>query len=288
MRWGTSIVLVAPGGADPRRRARPVRLPSSIDRSYSSTRLPATRGVASRPDEPRRCAAGCRRHDPRPAGPRGRRRDGFPRRGRGPGRARPRPWSATVSPSATGSRSSPGTSPRSSPRTSATLAAGAVAVPLNPAAPAQELAREFERRRAGVVARVERARGSARRASTRCDAPMAVFVLDAEASDAHRSTAAGRTRGRRLAVLLFTAGTAGPPKAAMLTHGSLLANLEQMQGHPGLQIRADDVALGVLPFFHIFGLNVVLDLALHGRRGGLAGFDTSIRPKPSPACATTT
>ena len=48
----------------------------------------------------------------------------------------------------------------------------------------------------------------------------------------------------------------------MLTHGSLLANLEQMQGHPGLRIEADDVALGVLPFFHVFGLNVVLDLAL--------------------------
>ena len=29
-----------------------------------------------------------------------------------------------------------------------------------------------------------------------------------------------------------------------------------------MQIRADDVVLGVLPFFHIFGLNVVLDLAL--------------------------
>ena len=40
-----------------------------------------------------------------------------------------------------------------------TLAAGAVAVPLNPAAPSQELAREFERRRAGIVARVERVRG---------------------------------------------------------------------------------------------------------------------------------
>ena len=102
----------------------------------------------------------------------------------------------------------------------------------------------------------------ARRASAQCDAPMAVLVLDAEASDATETRSTVARAADDLAVLLFTAGTAGPPKAAMLTHGSLLANLEQMQGHPGLKIRADDVALGVLPFFHVFGLNVVLDLAL--------------------------
>jgi long-chain acyl-CoA synthetase len=61
---------------------------------------------------------------------------------------------------------------------------------------------------------------------------------------------------------LFTSGTAGAPRAAILTHGSLLANLEQVQQHPGLGLRADDVALGVLPCFHIFGLNVALGLPL--------------------------
>ena len=65
-----------------------------------------------------------------------------------------------------------------------------------------------------------------------------------------------------LAVLIFTSGTAGSPKAAMLTHGNLLANLEQCQAHPGRQQGADDVVLGVLPLFHIFGLNVVLGLSL--------------------------
>ena len=65
-----------------------------------------------------------------------------------------------------------------------------------------------------------------------------------------------------LAVLIFTSGTAGAPKAAMLTHGNLLANLQQCQDHPGRAQMADDVAFGVLPFFHIFGLNVVLGLSL--------------------------
>ena len=62
-------------------------------------------------------------------------------------------------------------------------------------------------------------------------------------------------------MLIFTSGTAGSPKAAMLTHGNLLANLEQCQAQPGRSQGADDVVFGVLPFFHIFGLNVVLGLS---------------------------
>src|SRR5205823_593352 len=52
--------------------------------------------------------------------------------------------------------------------------------------------------------------------------------------------------------------TAGAPKAAMLSHGNLLANLEQGQAAEARALRRDDVMLGVLPLFHIFGLNVVL------------------------------
>jgi long-chain acyl-CoA synthetase len=48
----------------------------------------------------------------------------------------------------------------------------------------------------------------------------------------------------------------------MLTHGSLLANIEQMNAHPGLRAHADDVTLGVLPLFHVYGLNVTLGLSL--------------------------
>jgi long-chain acyl-CoA synthetase len=64
-----------------------------------------------------------------------------------------------------------------------------------------------------------------------------------------------------LAVLVFTSGTAGSPRAAMLSHGNLLANLEQ-GGSAEARIRADDVVFAVLPMFHIFGLNVVLGLSL--------------------------
>ena len=64
-----------------------------------------------------------------------------------------------------------------------------------------------------------------------------------------------------LAALLFTSGTAGAPRAAMLTHGNLLANIEQSSRRDGAVARTD-VALCVLPLFHVFGLNVLLGQAL--------------------------
>jgi long-chain acyl-CoA synthetase len=143
-----------------------------------------------------------------------------------------------------------------------TLAAGAVAVPLNPAAPAHELARELSVVEPALLVASPEHADRARRAAARHDRPAPLLVLDADASDATESKAPIARAANDLAVLLFTAGTAGAPKAAMLTHGSLMANLEQIQGHPGLRVNAADIALGVLPWFHVFGLNVVLDLAL--------------------------
>jgi long-chain acyl-CoA synthetase len=64
------------------------------------------------------------------------------------------------------------------------------------------------------------------------------------------------------AALLFTSGTAGFPKAAVLTHGSLSANLDQMELRAGLALSANDVSLLLVPVFHIFGLNAVLGLSL--------------------------
>ena len=62
----------------------------------------------------------------------------------------------------------------------------------------------------------------------------------------------------RLAVLLYTSGTSGRPRAAMLTHRALLANIEQMAAVEPAMLHGDDVVLGVLPLFHVYGLNAVL------------------------------
>lgn len=64
-----------------------------------------------------------------------------------------------------------------------------------------------------------------------------------------------------LAVLLFTSGTSGRPKAAMLTHRCLMANLDQIAAlDDPSAMTAEDVVLCVLPLFHIYALNATLGL----------------------------
>ena len=65
-----------------------------------------------------------------------------------------------------------------------------------------------------------------------------------------------------LATLLYTSGTSGRPRAAMLSHRALLANIEQVAAVDPPMIGADDVVLGVLPLFHVYGLNAVLGSVL--------------------------
>jgi long-chain acyl-CoA synthetase len=146
----------------------------------------------------------------------------------------------------------------------ATLAVGAVAVPVNGASPSLELARELTVVEPALVVVSPAYADLARRACAQCEPAPKLHVYDADdANDLPADALAPVDRvADDLAVLLFTAGTAGAPKPAMLTHGSLLANLEQMQAHPGLRVHSDDVALAVLPLFHVFGLNVVLGLSL--------------------------
>jgi long-chain acyl-CoA synthetase len=65
-----------------------------------------------------------------------------------------------------------------------------------------------------------------------------------------------------LAVLAYTSGTTGRPKGAMLSHGNLLANLDQMAQAPLLAEAESDVVLLALPLFHIYALNVILGMTI--------------------------
>lgn len=65
-----------------------------------------------------------------------------------------------------------------------------------------------------------------------------------------------------VAVILYTSGTTGQPKGAMITHGNLKANGLALQKAWGWQ--ADDVLLHALPIFHIHGLFVACHCALLG------------------------
>ena len=60
--------------------------------------------------------------------------------------------------------------------------------------------------------------------------------------------------------LPYSSGTTGLPKGVMLTHYNLVADMCQMDGIE--RVTPDDVLIGVLPFFHIYGLGAVLNRCL--------------------------
>ncbi|HML00940.1 MAG TPA: AMP-binding protein [Acidimicrobiales bacterium] len=138
------------------------------------------------------------------------------------------------------------------------VAAGAVAVPLNPASPGPELEAELESVRPSLVL-----------SATDCGPVLSglgcldgVAVMD-DLPPASPDPLEPLDRGDGdPAVLLFTSGTAGPARPAVLSHGNLRANLHQMLSLPGDLSRPGDVAFTAVPLFHIFGLNVALGLCL--------------------------
>ncbi len=159
----------------------------------------------------------------------------------------------------------------------AVLGAGLVAVPLNPLSPAPELQRELHAIGAAaafVGPAAAAAIGGLDRAAlpslAHVVAPEDAGVADAAAFESFGADSPSAPLVERdpgdLAVLLFTSGTAGAPKAAMLTHGNLLANLDLMEDHPLELVRSDDVVLGAIPLFHIQGLNALVVPTL--RAGG--------------------
>ena len=67
-----------------------------------------------------------------------------------------------------------------------------------------------------------------------------------------------------LACLQYTGGTTGLPKGAMLTHRNLIASLVQIRsfllfGHNDAQ----DIALAIMPFFHVYGMNGLMNLGMY-------------------------
>ena len=148
----------------------------------------------------------------------------------------------------------------------ATVRAGAVFLPLNtgytPAeidyfigdatptvfvcdpAKADALADAAERAGAGIVTLDASGQGSLTDAAA--DAPADFATVPREADD--------------LAALLYTSGTTGRSKGAMLTHGNLVSNTQALRD--AWRYTADDVLIHALPIFHTHGLFVATNVTL--------------------------
>ena len=145
----------------------------------------------------------------------------------------------------------------------AVLRAGLVAVPINTGYTAPEIAGVLGQAGAKAVltddltgTAVEEAVAGPHRAVVD---PAGLDALLAGRRGSGRQTPEGG--GEDLAVLMFTSGTTGRPRGAMLSHRALLANLRQCSGLQPAPMRADDVVLLVLPLFHVYALQAGLGMA---------------------------
>jgi len=146
------------------------------------------------------------------------------------------------------------------------LRAGLVAVPLNPGYTTDELAYALADSGAAVVVAEEAVRGRLRSVQAVSVPP------DLGSADLGSAVSAGSLPGvsaGQLAVLLYTSGTSGRPKGAMLTHGALTANHEQLDRIEPAVVGAGDVVLLAVPFFHAYGLNTGLGTVAHHAATGV-------------------
>ncbi len=141
------------------------------------------------------------------------------------------------------------------------LAAGAVVVPMNPLLKSREVAYYLGDSGAKVLFAWHASAGEAAKGAADVGAQV-VGVDDPDLSSRLPGLPRLRTwadaAGDDDAVILYTSGTTGRPKGAQLTHAGLARNA-RLTSETLLHGGADDVVMGCLPLFHVFGLTCGLN-----------------------------
>ena len=147
----------------------------------------------------------------------------------------------------------------------ATLRAGYVFLPLNTAYQSAEISYFIENaepavvvcspKNFGWVSKIAFQAGTQNVFTLGDDRTGSLLERAAHCSDQH---AVAEMKADDLAAILYTSGTTGRSKGAMLTHGNLLSNALVLKDYWGWQ--PGDVLIHALPIFHVHGLFV----ALHG------------------------
>ncbi|MDL2330030.1 long-chain fatty acid--CoA ligase [Desulfosarcina sp. OttesenSCG-928-A07] len=79
-----------------------------------------------------------------------------------------------------------------------------------------------------------------------------------------------------VAMYQYTGGTTGVSKGVMLTHANLSKQIQQLLSWFTGAFEDSEIMLGALPFFHVFGLSVSMNLAIY------SGWGNVLVPKPQP------
>jgi malonyl-CoA/methylmalonyl-CoA synthetase len=149
----------------------------------------------------------------------------------------------------------------------ATLRAGLVFLPLNTAYQSAEMAYFITNAEPAVVVCSSKNFGWVSKIAFTCGA-QSVFTLDDDrsgslldravhCSDIHSCS---RNESGDLAAILYTSGTTGRSKGAMLSHGNMLSNAAMLKSYWGW--KTGDVLIHALPIFHVHGLFVAIHAAL--------------------------
>jgi len=150
----------------------------------------------------------------------------------------------------------------------AAMAAGATVTPANPALTVGELTTQLRRSGASLVISSEQAADSTARAADAAGVTHRVvlgehpgFVPFGELLASGATAPPVRLDpATAVAAMPFSSGTTGTAKGVLLTHRNLVASLEQNRA--GWRLDEHDVAAAALPFFHIYGLLIILNSAL--------------------------
>ena len=135
----------------------------------------------------------------------------------------------------------------------AVIALGGIVTSINPLLTPEEIRKQLRDAGARTVIVAEPLRGAVAGIER-------VIALEALPEAAGAPPEAGVDAAADLAVLPFSSGTTGLCKGVMLTHRNLVANVEQVRSVH--RIGPDDTLIGVLPFFHIYGQTIVVNLGL--------------------------
>ena len=153
------------------------------------------------------------------------------------------------------------------------LRAGATVTTINSLYTAGEIEKQLRDAGASWLITVSPLLGAAQQAAEAVGIPTERLVV-LDGADGHPDLRSLLGEGRaapevsfepatHVAVLPYSSGTTGIPKGVMLSHRNLVANVAQCRIN--IDLKNTDRVLAVLPFFHIYGMTVLLNLALKQR-----------------------
>ncbi len=164
----------------------------------------------------------------------------------------------------------------------ATLLAGGVVVPMNPLLKAGEIDFFFTNSGAKVAFVwpdfVEEATKGAQTSGTEIVECGPLGPVEGSFDGGEPIAQPTEREGDDTAIILYTSGTTGRPKGAELTHDNVNLNAKRC-AEDIQQITPDDVVMGCLPLFHVFGLVVGLNAAVR------VGASLALIPRFDPAAA---